>query len=1759
MIILLALFIVSFGSILSIVDYNITGFVVSEPFDQELYSHKISSSVEEKLDTIYSFRKEDYLLKLNNYNEGLKEIKSIISERDIVEFELFNIVKVSARRNDILRIIKSENVEIIESNLKVRSTRSNSLEYLGVNQVRREIHNPFYDVKGEGIKIAILDSGLEWDNEYYCNPNETNCKIKQWRSVLDGSDNALVEINRTITQDKFADNYRSKQINLSLENKTLFFSLLGNKDQINNLSATITFSKASKKNARLNLTCGPDQNLTINNEIADETETPKDISSCFNISNCVEKSEKPGVCLFNVTVSGSGDVLIYGINITYNVTKRERIGNATDSTGHGTRVAGILDATAPKSDLYIYKVLDENEVGDLSDIIEGLQYAIYDGVDIITMSLGVDSENGCAVSNGYVNILKSAIQTANDFGITVVAAGGNNNSRNVAIPACFDNTIAIGGIDKQGMPMEFSHGPELDFVMPAEGIVSTNLLGLDIASGTSFATPFAVGVISLIQEKAKHDTGIKLPNSVLREFLVSNAQRLNEEDKTAETGYGLLNYSKLVDAYNSGIWYLTKDKLNFSINNFQENIKIFSTKNLEVEINWTNKKNNLGNEVPLRILLDGEVEASNFTKEITNGSSLLTFSVDKDYIESTNSEMDLEIKIIDKSNSSNSIKIPVKIFGNNNTIDSEHKFGIFQNLQLFINFEPRESTLDEILDNNKNNIHNLGDLSVVLKIKEGQILSDEIYISLYNSSDELITTRTFNDLSSELFSYDDELYKAYLYEYFLYEVGKYKIRVYIEEDGLEKIITESEFEVFDNISIEVHNDYLLSGKEYTIEDLNYSVEYNSMLKLNNFVDIFCTIHESNFCSRELLNIYINDEIIENNEITNLSEGLHNVTFEIWDYGIIGYTYRQGESFPNEIKLNSGNHTKEIFLFGDVNITTNDSKIILTEEKQFVDFKIERERNENIYDSTISLTISENCQDQVLFRINQTEEFYYKSNSFINLSGEKEIEVELLNNASSFKECNLTLDVNYKINISDDNNIDYSKSHLLEIKVYPINRYLEMNISNEDPKIFIGDKDAITISLNNTGDTEIVGELYLYFSDSSGENSTKLGTYTIQPNALLNVTSEKTFVSIGNNIIRSIFNNSNLRLEKTKQITVLDNPINHTAKVLGQAFRGNETTISLIVQNNNNKDVDVSVEITNETNLRRISYRDYMHQSTLSYNASQTFNFNYDTINSGVAKIVGIVKSGNFNKSFEFSFNVNAGLTINADLRESFTRQRLSFDDKLVFVVDKDCENVNRECENSCNSDNRTCKIKCDDLYSIENEKYSVCREECNKYSDSYDRSLCRDRCSDDRNYALELRSDCYYDCQYNWEDCDLDCDYDFSVCQDESSVVEVTADWYQGDNYITLYALGRNTYERKMRIDQSFKFDFDDDGYYETEIVLNRLIVSDDYRCEEDCREKRDSDRDRCKDEETHCIESCSQTDFSCRTDCRRDSTYCNNEVRERYDDCVGDCEIEYGSYEIRLRKIDLEPVRRVIDNVTINDTQQNITQNDTSKNEPEPPEPTCDSNNLNLCKTAEECGLAMGYWYDRRCNKELKPPEPEPEPPQPRPPEPEPQPRPPEPEPEPRPPQIEEPRDSSGMNILIYVFVVVLLAGAGVAIFVFKGHSSHTSHSKKKNKSTTQVLENPEELKLKKLEEYFVKQMMKGNNIEFIADSLKKLGWNGVLVDKVVQGFLNDKTKQMIIKIAKFGLDNNMDSQSINLRFGVYGPDIIQPAINIMNKFKPE
>ena len=194
----------------------------------------------------------------------------------------------------------------------------------------------------------------------------------------------------------------------------------------------------------------------------------------------------------DLTANLKGGVSTVGYTTSYN-----------DDNGHGTHVAGIVGAVdneigvigaGPAIDLYAVKVLDRRGSGYLSDVIEGLDWAIAHGMQVVNMSLGTSAD---------VLSFREAVQRVNSAGIVQVAAAGNSGG-SVIYPAAYPEVLAVSATDNTDTIASWSsRGPEVDLAAPGVSIYSTYKgQTYKTLSGTSMAAPHVAGAAALVLNSA---------------------------------------------------------------------------------------------------------------------------------------------------------------------------------------------------------------------------------------------------------------------------------------------------------------------------------------------------------------------------------------------------------------------------------------------------------------------------------------------------------------------------------------------------------------------------------------------------------------------------------------------------------------------------------------------------------------------------------------------------------------------------------------------------------------------------------------------------------------------------------------------------------------------------------------------------------------------------------------------------------------------------------------------------------------------------------------------------------------------------------------------------------------------------------------------------------------------------------------------------------------------------------------------------------
>jgi len=225
-------------------------------------------------------------------------------------------------------------------------------------------------------------------------------------------------------------------------------------------------------------------------------------------------------------------------------------GSWTDDNNHGTYVATVTAArrnnigiigVAPDASLYAIKVLSASGSGYSSDVCEGYEWAVNEGLDVVNLSLGSYSQS---------RAMAEAMERAGYAGVGTVAAAGNDGRSPVIYPARNPKAIVVGAAAMDGNVSSFSnYGPAMigtvnadgeieggGVIAPGEWVLAGNKLGeYQRVSGTSIATPYVTGLVALLIEMGWCE----------RKFIFGAASRAGKPDEYY--GYGLIDAKQTIE------------------------------------------------------------------------------------------------------------------------------------------------------------------------------------------------------------------------------------------------------------------------------------------------------------------------------------------------------------------------------------------------------------------------------------------------------------------------------------------------------------------------------------------------------------------------------------------------------------------------------------------------------------------------------------------------------------------------------------------------------------------------------------------------------------------------------------------------------------------------------------------------------------------------------------------------------------------------------------------------------------------------------------------------------------------------------------------------------------------------------------------------------------------------------------------------------------------------------------------------------------
>ncbi|MDR2384615.1 MAG: S8 family serine peptidase [Tannerella sp.] len=194
---------------------------------------------------------------------------------------------------------------------------------------------------------------------------------------------------------------------------------------------------------------------------------------------------------------------------------------------HGTHVAGIalaaadngkgLCGVAPECAFMPIQVADANGLMTTTSVLDGILYALYQGADVINVSLGYQftglSEFPENVQTDLIinhfkeeeRLWRHIMRIAANFNSTIVVAAGNDNVlAGIGAIQRPELIITVAAVDKSNQNLNkagFSnYGPYADISAPGVGIYnSIGKNGYAAFDGTSMAAPLVTGAIALMK------------------------------------------------------------------------------------------------------------------------------------------------------------------------------------------------------------------------------------------------------------------------------------------------------------------------------------------------------------------------------------------------------------------------------------------------------------------------------------------------------------------------------------------------------------------------------------------------------------------------------------------------------------------------------------------------------------------------------------------------------------------------------------------------------------------------------------------------------------------------------------------------------------------------------------------------------------------------------------------------------------------------------------------------------------------------------------------------------------------------------------------------------------------------------------------------------------------------------------------------------------------------------------------------------------
>ncbi|SES41175.1 peptidoglycan-binding protein [Salipaludibacillus aurantiacus] len=230
-------------------------------------------------------------------------------------------------------------------------------------------------------------------------------------------------------------------------------------------------------------------------------------------------------------------------------------GHGSVTTTHGTNVSGIIagrgseedkgvKGVAFESDLYVYRVIDNNDRGRTADLLKALEQASADSLDILNLSLS------SKVNEADTPLTRAINQTVKS-GMVVVVANGNAgpgpmtvgdpgtaaSAISVAAASLRNGAESLAPFSSRG-PVNGTYDIKPDIIAPGYSVYSATSLSrantddysqaYGYYNGTSMAAPFITGVAALLLEADRSQTAQDIKAKIMNTGVLFDGGGVNE-------------------------------------------------------------------------------------------------------------------------------------------------------------------------------------------------------------------------------------------------------------------------------------------------------------------------------------------------------------------------------------------------------------------------------------------------------------------------------------------------------------------------------------------------------------------------------------------------------------------------------------------------------------------------------------------------------------------------------------------------------------------------------------------------------------------------------------------------------------------------------------------------------------------------------------------------------------------------------------------------------------------------------------------------------------------------------------------------------------------------------------------------------------------------------------------------------------------------------------------------------------------------------